>query len=112
VAPGLQRSKNVCVKEEDKATKCSDRRLGDFNFGGQVIQNVKYADDLVLKAKEETVVQGMIGILTETGRYYGMEMNVEKSKVMRIPRQPSPVTITIDQNNWKKRNVLNMWVAC
>jgi len=26
-----------------------------------------------------------------------MEMNVEKTKVMRISRQPSPVTITIDQ---------------
>ena len=28
---------------------------------------------------------------------YGMEMNVEKTKVMRTSRQPSPVTITIDQ---------------
>ena len=35
--------------------------------------------------------------LIETGRYYVMEMNVEKTKVMRISRQPSPVTITIDQ---------------
>ena len=26
-----------------------------------------------------------------------MEMNVEKTKVMRISRQPSPVTITIEQ---------------
>ena len=33
----------------------------------------------------------------ETGRYYGLEMNVEKTKVMRISGQPSPVTITIDQ---------------
>ena len=39
----------------------------------------------------------MIDKLTETGRYYGMEMNVEKTKVMRISRQPSPVTITIEQ---------------
>ena len=35
--------------------------------------------------------------LTETGRYYGMEINVGKTKVMIISRQPSPVTITIDQ---------------
>ena len=34
--------------------------LGDFNIGGQIIQTVKYADDLVLMAKEETVLQGMI----------------------------------------------------
>ena len=38
-----------------------------------------------------------IEIVIETGRYYGMEMNVEKPKVMRISRQPSPVTITINQ---------------
>ena len=42
------------------------------------------------------MLQGMIDKLIETGRYYGMEMNVEKAKVMRISRQPSPVTITID----------------
>ena len=58
---------------------------------------MKYADDLVLMAKEETVLQCMIDELIETGRYYSMEMNVEKTKVMRISRQPSPVTITIDQ---------------
>ena len=74
--------------------------LGDFNIGGQIIQTVKYADDLVLMAKEETVLQGMIDKLIETGIYYGMEMNVEK-KVMRISRQPSPVTITIFQINWR-----------
>jgi hypothetical protein len=33
----------------------------------------------------------------EIGRCYGMEMNVEKTKVMRISRQPTPVTIKIDQ---------------
>jgi hypothetical protein len=58
---------------------------------------VKYADDLVLMAKEETVLQGMIDKLIESGRCYSMEMNAEKTKVMRISRQPSPVTITIDQ---------------
>ena len=47
--------------------------------------------------KEETVLQGMIDKLTEIGRCYGMEMNVEKTKVMRISRQPSPVIITIDK---------------
>jgi hypothetical protein len=30
-----------------------------------------------------------------------MELNVEKIKVMRVSRQPSPVKITIDQNNWR-----------
>ena len=43
-------------------------------------KTVKYADDLVLMAKEETVLQGMIDKLTEIGRCYGMEINVEKNK--------------------------------
>ena len=33
----------------------------------------------------------MIDKLIEIGRCYGMEMNVEKTKVMRILRQPFPV---------------------
>ena len=48
-------------------------------------------------AKEEMVLEGMIDKLIEVGRCYGMEMNVEKTKVMRISRQPSPVTIMINQ---------------
>ena len=75
--------------------------LGDFNIGGQIIETVKYADDLVLMAKEGRVLQGMIDKLIKNGRYYGMEMNVKKTNVMRISRQPSPVTITVDQNNWR-----------
>ena len=40
---------------------------GDFNIGGQIFQTVKYeyADDLVLMAKEERVLQGMVDKLTE-----------------------------------------------
>ena len=54
--------------------------LGDFKNGGKIIQTAKYADELVLMAKEETVLQGMIDKLIEIGRCYGMEMYVEKQK--------------------------------
>jgi hypothetical protein len=39
----------------------------------------------------------MIDKLIEIGRCYEMGMNVEKTKVMRISRQPLPVKIMIDQ---------------
>ena len=42
--------------------------LGDCKVGGQIVQTVKYADGLVLMAKGETVLQGMIDKLIETGR--------------------------------------------
>jgi len=54
--------------------------LGDYKIGGQIIHTVKYADDLVLLAKEEKVLQNMIDKLIEIGRCYGMEINVEKNK--------------------------------
>jgi hypothetical protein len=86
----------MCTSSECLTKEALDGS-GDFNIGGQIIQTVKYADDLVLMAKEENVLQGMINKLTEIGRCYGMEMNVEKTEVMRISRQTSPVTIMIDQ---------------
>jgi hypothetical protein len=58
---------------------------------------VKYADDFVLLATEERVLQDMIDKLIEIGKCYGMEMNVENTKVMRISRQPFPVRIMIDE---------------
>ena len=71
--------------------------FGDFQVGGQNIHTVKYANDLVLLDKEEKVLQDMIDKLIEIGGCYGMEMNVEKTKVMRISRQPFTVKIMIDQ---------------
>ena len=54
----------------------------NFNIGGQIIQTVKYADDLALMSKEEMVLQSMIDKLIEVGRCYGIEINVEKTKVI------------------------------
>jgi hypothetical protein len=53
---------------------------------------VKYADDLVLLAKEELVLQDVIDKLIENG-IYEMEMNVEKTNVMIISRQPFPLKV-------------------
>jgi hypothetical protein len=51
------------------------------------------------------VLQGMIDRLIEIGRRYGMEMNVEKIKVMRISRQPYPIKIMIDQKQQENVNI-------
>jgi hypothetical protein len=67
-------------------TKEALQGFGDFKIGGQIIHTVKYADDLVLLAKGEKVLQDMIDKLIEIGGCYGMELNMEKTKVMRISR--------------------------
>ena len=58
---------------------------------------MKCEDDLVLLAKEDSVLQGMKDGLFEIGVCYGMEMNVVKTKVMRMSRQPSPIQLMIDK---------------
>ena len=59
---------------------------------------MKFADDLVLLTKEQAVLQGRTGRLAEIGRRCGLEINVEKTKVMRISRHPLPIQITIKKN--------------
>ena len=56
----------------------------------------------MLLAKEGKVLQGMIDKLIQIGRCYGMEMNVKKTKVMRISRQPFPVKIMVDQKTTRE----------
>ena len=79
--------------------------FGDFRVGGHIISSVKYADDFVPLAKIETLIQGMSNTLTETGKCYRMEMNEDKTKVMRISRHILPLWIMIDKNNWRRSNM-------
>jgi hypothetical protein len=59
------------------------------------------------------VLQDITDKLIEIGRCYGMEMNVETTKVMRISRQPFPVKIMIDKKQLEYVEFfLNIWVAC
>lgn len=57
------------------------------------IHTAKYADDVTLLAKKETVLQSMTDRLDEFGWHYVMEMNVEMTQ-MKISKQwpPSPNT--------------------
>ena len=70
--------------------------FGDFKIVGPVSCTVGYADDLVLLAKEERVLQ-CIEKLTAYRRCYGMKMNVEKTKAINISRQPSTGQIMVEQ---------------
>jgi hypothetical protein len=65
---------------------------GDFKIGRQVICALKYAHDLVLLAKEETVLQDMIDRLIEIRRCYRMEMNMEKLMERESQRAAIPGT--------------------
>jgi len=51
----------------------------------------------LLLVNEETALKDMIDKIIENGRCYGMEIYVEKTKIMKISRQPFPLKIMIDQ---------------
>ena len=49
----------------------------------QKLKRVQNSFFRIVNYSEETVLQGMIDKLIETGRYCGMEMNVEETKVTK-----------------------------
>jgi hypothetical protein len=52
----------------------------------------------------------MIDKLIAVGRGYGMEINVEKIRTMRISRQPAALQIKI-HNRWRMWKSSTIWVA-
>jgi hypothetical protein len=51
-------------------------------------------------------------MLIEVGRGYGMEINVEKTKTMRISRQPTPLQIKIGKKKqWRMWKISTIFVA-
>jgi hypothetical protein len=85
VRPGCRMSPSLLNLYIEYLTTDSLEGFGDFKIR-QVICNVKYADNLVLLDMDDAVLQGMNERLTEIGRCYEMDINVEKTKVMRIFR--------------------------
>ena len=63
--------------------------------GGQCIKSLIRGREYCLVL--QGLLQDMIDKLIEIGRCYGMEMDAEKTEVMRISRQPFPVKIMVDQ---------------
>ena len=64
----------------------------------------------LLLAKTETVLLGMIDRLTAIGKCYGMEMDLKKTKVMRISRQLSPTQIMVDKKTAAERGIFKLFM--
>jgi hypothetical protein len=54
-------SPNILNTYSKNLTNKATEGFGDFKIGGQVIFTVKYADELVLLAEEETVLPDITG---------------------------------------------------
>ena len=70
--------------------------IGDFKIGGRNINKVRFTDDTAIIAKIKKELQDMVNRLVYTGRKYGMEINIDKSQVMRVSRSNESLQIKVN----------------
>ena len=81
-------------------TKEALAEVWEFKIGGRIINKVRFADDTAIRAKTQEELQNMVNRLVDTERKYGMEINIDKSQVMKVPRT----------EHWTREEI--GWVLC
>ena len=57
---------------------------GGFSIGGRKSTNLRYADDIVLIASSQEELQELLDRIVDKGRAFGLQLNVQKTKVMKL----------------------------
>jgi Reverse transcriptase (RNA-dependent DNA polymerase). len=76
-------------------TKEAVAKSGDLKIGGRIINKVRFVDDTANIAKTQEELQNMVYRLVDTGRKYGIEINIDKSQVMKVFRRNELLCIKI-----------------
>ena len=63
-------------------TDALEQHEGTVSIGGRTIINLRFADDIDGLAGEEQELADLVEILDKTSTSYGMEISVEKTKLM------------------------------
>jgi len=63
---------------------------GGFRVGGRLINNLRYADDIVLVASSEAEFQELVTGLYGAASDMGMRINVKKTQVMKVCDDDTP----------------------
>ena len=70
-------------------------------FNESVLEsNTTRSNTITAKTQEE--LQDMVNRLVDTGRKYGMEMNIDKSQVMRVSRSNESLQIKVNNTELKE----------
>ena len=75
-------------------------------IGGRIINKARFADDTVIVAKTQEELQDM-KTLVDTGRKYGMKINIDKSQVMIKSRRNESLWVKVGNREHKKLVILN-----
>jgi Reverse transcriptase (RNA-dependent DNA polymerase). len=66
------------------------------------INKVRFADDTAIIAKTQEELQDMVNRLVDNGRKYGMEINIDRSQVMRDYRNNESLQIIVNYRELKE----------
>ena len=75
-------------------------KLEIFKFGGGISHICGWCGYYSLPKTQEEL-QDMVNRLVETGRKYGMEINIDKSQVMRVSRSNESLQIKVNNRELK-----------
>jgi hypothetical protein len=64
-----------------------------ITISGRTINNLRYADDIVLVATSKEALQQLMDRVNETSGKYGLEINTKKTKVMVVGRAGEKISI-------------------
>ena len=80
------------------------RELPGIKIGGRSINNIRYADDMVMMAETEEGLQALMDKLKEECRKLGLRINIGKTEVMGVTkrRERLPVNITLAGESLKQ----------
>src|SRR6476469_9330817 len=68
-----------------------------IRVGGELIKDVKYADDQRMVANTEAGLQSLMDSLNTTAKHYDMKINIKKTKAMVVSRSVGEgVIITVE----------------
>ena len=68
---------------------------GGLNIGGRRIKCIRFADDMALLTEDESMRKNIRRELNERSEYYGMKINISKTKAMVIGRKQKKIHIRI-----------------
>ena len=57
---------------------------------------MRFSYYMAIIAKTQEELQDMVNTLVDTGRKYGMEINIDKSQVMRVSRSNESLQIKVN----------------
>ena len=81
-------------------------------MSGRTINNLRYADDIILIATSQEAPQALINMLSSVSREYGLEINTKKTKVGLVASTESTVVQVTCGNALLEQVQLYRYLGC